>query len=144
MNSQSDNFENIRKLLALKRHEQPPPGYFDALSARIMSRIEAAETAQPTLWERLGFAFGSKPAFVCALGVIVCGLFCIGILSTLQGSTANAIAAGPQFAFDSKSSMPMIAGPEENRSSIEPVISRVSPFNEISARAEKASYTPGR
>jgi hypothetical protein len=76
MNPQADNFEQIRKLLALKRHEQPPPGYFEHLSARIISRIESVESGRPTLWERLGFAFGSKPAFVCALGVVACGLIC--------------------------------------------------------------------
>jgi len=141
MNSQSDNFEEIRKLLALKRHEQPPPGYFDTLSARIINRIEAAESTNPGLWERLGFAFGSKPAFVCALGVIVCGLLCIGVLSTVQGTVANAVGS-PQLTFDTQSSMPMMAGPEENRSSIEPVVSQVSAFNEISPRAQKASYTP--
>ena len=140
----AENFEQIRKLLALKRHEQPPPGYFDHLSARIVSRIEAAESGNPTLWERLGFAFGSKPAFVCAMGVIVCGLFCIGILSTLQGTTAKAIAAGPQLAFDTQSSPPMMTAPQEARSSIEPVISRVSAFDQIQVRAEKASYTPGQ
>ena len=140
MNSQSDNFEQIRKLLALKRHEQPPPGYFDTLSARIINRIESAESANPSLWERLGFAFGSKPAFVCALGVIVCGLLCIGVLSTVQGTAAN--ATSPQLAFDTQSSLPMMSGPEETRSSIEPVVSQVSAFNQIPARAEKASYTP--
>jgi len=140
MNSQSDNFEQIRKLLALKRHEQPPPGYFDNLSARIINRIEAAESDHPSLWERLGFAFGSKPAFVCALGVIACGLLCIGVLSTVQGTAAN--ATSPQLAFDTQSSLPMMSAPEENRSSIEPVVSQVSAFNEISVQAQKASYTP--
>ena len=140
MNSHSDNFEQIRKLLALKRHEQPPPGYFDTLSARIINRIEAAESVNPSLWERLGFAFGSKPAFVCALGVIVCGLLCIGVLSTVQGTAAN--ATSPQLGFDTQSSLPMMSGPEETRSSIEPVVSQVSAFNQISVHAEKASYTP--
>jgi len=141
MNPQSDSFEQVRKLLALKRHEQPPPGYFDSLSARIINRIESAETAAPTLWERLGFAFGSKPAFVCALGVVACGLLCIGLLSTLQGTTAQALAA-PQLALDTQSSMPMMAAPEEARSSIEPVVSQVSAFNEISPRVQKTGYTP--
>ena len=144
MNSQSDNFEQIRKLLALKRYEQPPPGYFDSLSARIISRIESAESDRPGLWERLGFAFGSKPAFVCALGVVVCGLFCIGILSALQGTTASAIAAAPQYALDAQSSLHMMSGPVQNRSSIEPVVSEVSPFSQISVSAERVGYTPSR
>jgi hypothetical protein len=75
------------------------------------------------------------------MGVFVCGLLCIGILSTLQGTTVNATAS--QFAFD-QSSPPMIAAPEEARSSVEPVISQISAVNEFSVRAEKASYTPRR
>ena len=142
MNSQSDNFEQIRKLLSLKRYEQPPPGYFESLSARIVSRIESAESDRPGLWERLGFAFGSKPAFVCALGVVVCGLFCIGILSTLQGTAASAVAAGPQYALEAQSSLHMMAAPAANRSSMEPVVSEVSPFSQISVRAERVSYNP--
>jgi hypothetical protein len=144
MNSQSDNFEHIRKLLALKRYEQPPPGYFDHLSARIISRIESAESDRTGLWERLGFAFGSKPAFVCALGVVVCGLFCIGILSSLQGNAASAIAASPQYAFDAQASLHMMSAPAQNRSSIEPVVSEVSPFSQVSGRAERVGYTPSR
>ena len=139
MNSQSDNFEQIRKLLSLKKYEQPPPGYFEHLSARIINRIESADAGRTTLWERLGFAFGSKPAFVCALGVVICGLFCIGILSTVQGTTA----APPQLAFGAES-MPMMSAPEVVRSSVEPVISQVSPFSDTGIRAEKASYTSPR
>lgn len=144
MNSPADNFEHIRKLLALKKYEHPPPGYFSQLSARIIHRIEASETAQPGIWERLGFAFGSKPAFVCALGVVVCGLFCIGLLSAIQGTTASAIASAPQLAFGSQSALPLMSGPEESRSSVEPVISQVSPFSHIPANVQKVNYTPAR
>jgi hypothetical protein len=138
MNPQADNFEQIRKLLALKRHEQPPPGYFQNLSARIISRLEAAETGQPTLWERLGFAFGSKPAFVCAVGVIACGLLCIGLLSTVQGNMPP--VAEPRFA---DAQLPMMAGPQETRSSIEPVV-QGSAFDQAPLSVEPASYTPAR
>ena len=141
MNPQADNFEHIRKLLALKKYEQPPPGYFDQLSARIISRIEAVDAGRTTLWERLGFAFGSKPAFVCALGVVVCGLFCIGILSTIQGTTANA-GSNPLMASFTQPALPMMQAPEQARSSVDPVINQSSPFSDVTVRAEKASYTP--
>ena len=145
MNSQADNSERLRKLLALKRHEQPPPGYFENLSARIIRRIEATETAHPTWWQHLGFGFGFKPAVVCAMGVIACGLFCAGIISGLQGTTANAVPP-TLLAFDTEPNLPMIAAPEEARSSIEPVITEVSasPFSRAPVRAQPVNYTPGR
>ena len=143
MNSQADNFEHIRRLLALKKYEQPPPGYFDRLSARIISRIEASDAAQPSIWERLGFAFGSKPAFVCAMGVVVCGFVCIGILSAIQGTTVRAGASGTELAF-SQTALPMMSAPEESRSSVEPVISQVSPFSQLPAGVQKVNYTPAQ
>lgn len=142
MNASADNSERLRKLLALKRHEQPPPGYFENLSARIISRIEATDANRQTWWQRLGFGFEFKPALVCALGVIACGLFCVGIISTMQGTTANAVPA--QLALGSEV-VPMMVAPEAARSSIEPVLSEVSaaPF-QGAPRVERVNYTPGR
>lgn len=146
MNSQPDNSERLKKLLALKRYEQPPPGYFENLSARIINRIELAEAGHQTWWQRLGFAFEFKPALVCAMGVVACGLFCAGVISAMQGTTANAVPATQLAFFDGDAKLPMIAAPEEARSSIEPVLTEVSgsPFSRVPARAERVNYTPGR
>lgn len=51
MNDQED-YAAVVKLLALKRHEVPPPGYFEHFSGRVMSRIEALEAAKSEPWWR--------------------------------------------------------------------------------------------
>lgn len=42
----------LRQLLALKRHEQPPPVYFDNFVAEFHRRL-AAEALRPSGWQRL-------------------------------------------------------------------------------------------
>src|SRR5579859_7252253 len=54
MSSEQENFEELRRLLALKRHEQPPPGYFEGFSHQVIARIEAGEiSAGQTAMQRL-------------------------------------------------------------------------------------------
>jgi hypothetical protein len=91
MNPETENFDQLRRLLALKRHEQPPPGYFNNFSAQVIARIKAGERAEDTfsvgrwLWEgawlqRLWSAIETKPALAGAFGVLVCGLLVSGII----------------------------------------------------------------
>ena len=88
-----ENFDQLRRLLALKRYEAPPPGYFHSFSARVMARIEATEAAlAPAWWQKLGLDFNFKPALVCGLGVVVCGLLSVGVLTSVV--TADKPVAG--------------------------------------------------
>jgi len=90
MDSQPENFENLRRLLALKRHEQPPPGYFDGFSREIYLRLQAGEGAQQVgvervAWEapwlvRLWEALSLKPYLTGAFGVAACAVVAVGVL----------------------------------------------------------------
>lgn len=54
MNQNDQEFEQIKKLLKLKQHEVPPPGYFHNFSGEVISRIRAGEAERPrTFMERL-------------------------------------------------------------------------------------------
>jgi hypothetical protein len=97
-----DDFEQLRRLLALKQHEQPPPGYFHGFSRQVIVRIKAGElgdAAEASLWSFSGGSFlqriwatlDARPALAGAFGVAVCGFFVVGAL--LSDSTGTATAA---------------------------------------------------
>ena len=100
MNSEFDSFNQLRRLLALKRHEQPPPGYFDRFSSQVISRIRAGERGEPDsvldrmfagvawFW-RLRAALEARPAFAGAMGAAVCALMITGIMYSESGGSAQ-------------------------------------------------------
>jgi hypothetical protein len=87
MNENENNFESLRRLLALKRYETPPPGYFENFSGEVTARIRAGETggtadvSKPLQWLfRLFSAFEAKPAFTGAFASALCMLLLFGII----------------------------------------------------------------
>ena len=93
MNADPENFEQLQKLLALKRHEQPPPRYFNELPNKIWSRIET-EQGQSSFWKRIFPGVVLRPAVAYAFGLIVCGTLIVGIGSALkQPETSQSPAA---------------------------------------------------
>jgi hypothetical protein len=91
MSQESENFEPLRRLLALKRHEQPPPGYFNDFSRQVILRIKAGERgeqanlierllAEAPWIQRLWQALEARPILAGACGVAVCGLMLTGVL----------------------------------------------------------------
>jgi len=91
MNDNENNFESLRHLLALKRHEIPPPGYYNDFSRQVIQRIRIGDTGgidditeklfgQSPWLARLLEAFAMKPAFAGGFAGALCMLLLFGIV----------------------------------------------------------------
>jgi len=115
MNTESENFESLQRLLALKRHELPPPGYFNNFSREVIGQIRAgSKTATATdgfSWlRRLWSALEAKPALAGTLGVAVCcGLLVVGVLYSEKMDEAVA-ATAPNGLAENNSWVPSMSG----------------------------------
>jgi hypothetical protein len=96
MNENETNFESLRRLLALKRHEMPPPGYFDNFSREVTARIRAgemggtADTSKQLSWLfRLLSALEAKPAFTGPFASALCMLLLFGIVFAERPDTTT-------------------------------------------------------
>jgi len=91
MNPEQEDFDALRKLLALKRHEVPPPGYFVHLPRRISSRLHSDEGA-PGFWESLAARFRLSASVAYAFSLTVCGALAMTIIYAARVETARADA----------------------------------------------------
>ncbi len=80
-----EDFDKLRKLLALKRHEEPPPGYFDRLPGQVRTRIAQAQTRPEPFWRRWFAAFDFTPAM--ATGYATVTVLLLGAALWLARST---------------------------------------------------------
>jgi len=104
MNPEPENFDRLKKLLALKRYEQPPPGYFNGFSRQVTTRIRAGQRggAERMLGEavwlvRVWEVFQNKPVLAGGFGAAICALVIFGIISADRISPApgaNELLAG--------------------------------------------------
>ena len=104
MENENENFDQLKKLLALKKHELPPPGYFNKLPGNVISRIRAEKSrevsavaklnAEAPWLLRLWQALDSKPLFAGAVGAAACALVLAGIFYA-ESPTSNTRAANP-------------------------------------------------
>jgi hypothetical protein len=89
MEQENQDFESLRRLLSLKKHEQPPPRFFNEFSGNVISRIRAQrsgansmarlESEAPWLirfWQTLA----NKPIAAWGVGAAVSALVLGGIL----------------------------------------------------------------
>ena len=91
MNEHENNFELLRRLLVLKRHETPPPGYFNYFSSQVLQRIRAGDTGKSASWVeelfgqspwlgKLLHVFDVKPVFASAFAGALCLLLFLGTI----------------------------------------------------------------
>lgn len=87
--NENENFESLRRLLALKRHEVPPPGYFNRFSGDVVARIRSGEQpadAAESLFVHAPWLlkffqlFEAKPAFASSFASALCLLLLFGIV----------------------------------------------------------------
>lgn len=123
MNENENNFESLRRLLALKRSEVPPPGYFEKFSREVTARIRAEDASRtanvssqlPWLF-RLLSAFEAKPAFAGGFASMLCLLLLFGIIYAEQpdatpqpllqpAQVASPLAVAPAAAFNAAPAM---------------------------------------
>ena len=83
-----DQFRPLRRLLALKRHEQPPPGFYHDFSSQVIARLRAGDVGEPenflqrllseAPWlERWWGAFANRPTLAGAFGAGACALLAV-------------------------------------------------------------------
>jgi hypothetical protein len=164
MNPDEHNFEMLSRLLALKRHEQPPPGYFHSFSRQVIARIRAGERADtpvgfaPTAWlQRIWAVFEQKPVLAGSFGVAVCGflVWAVAFSDTSPGPVDPGAAVpklsvfaqipdqspGLQIPDRSDAERRFLAGFSSTNGGFAPPASRVSLFNELPPpHAQKAAW----
>ena len=159
MNPSPEEFDRLRKLLALKRHEPPPPGYFNHFSDKIMARIEAEGLCIWTSWRQLLFPeLNAMPVLACAYGLVIMGLLTIGVGISQSLDTEETVAPNlgrPWFARAPASdallpvSVPVaqasLTGQTNPASSVNPVISSGAPsflfdVNRLKVEVERVKH----
>jgi hypothetical protein len=122
MNPDPRTFEALRRLLVLKRYEQPPPGYFDRFPSEIIARIREYESdasigifEQGVPWlRRLRHALEARAVLPAAFGAAVCSVLVLGLVRS-PGVPASAVTFserldGTFYAADSRPIRMPVAG----------------------------------
>jgi hypothetical protein len=159
-----EDFKQLRRLLGLKRYEQPPPGYFSGFSRQVIGRIQRGERLQRVSllerlqWEapwlqRLWNAFEARPILAGAFGVTVCGLLAGGLLYSYQPEPASgdSLAGAPpdpaSLAFGVNPSPSALSaarsGPWSPATSVSNATLSESLFDQVRPVPQNASFTPG-
>jgi hypothetical protein len=88
MDPDPGTFEELRRLLALKRYERPPPGYFDRFPCEVIARIREGESATslavfqpPVPWlQRFWNALEASTVFQTGFSAAICAVLILGLM----------------------------------------------------------------
>lgn len=108
MSDTNNNFKELKGLLKLKRHEIPPPGYFNQFSSDVILRIRAGECGGQNFMERVRSdwpflanvmgLFALRPGLIGGLATSACLLLVVSVLwaDRSESSPADGSAAMAQ------------------------------------------------
>ena len=77
--NEPNEFESLQRLLALKRHEEPLPGYFDRLPGEVRARIAHAAAHPEPAWRRWLAAWDLSPALATSYATVAVTLVLGGV-----------------------------------------------------------------
>lgn len=159
MKTEQDNFDELQRLLNMKRGQTPPPHYLRGFSKEVLTRLrEPAPVVTLPWWRHLQLAvMESRPVQLSILGLAVGGLLAAGLASS-RSLEQN----GGRSTFNDRSSLlasqgtnhPVAAmSPDADAAdtqipaSTEPLLGTnlsAFRFNTLGTRAEPVSFAPKR
>lgn len=126
MSFEPDVTRRLRRLIAFKRYERPPPGYFDHFSRKVIARIRAGEQAPDSLWEHVCLQlpclrrfFTVSEVFAGALGVTVCCLLLRAFITADSSPGVRVARPGLSSSYVTAASMVRTAKPPAHRVSFQ-------------------------
>lgn len=145
--SNPDKFQDLQKLLSIKRREQPPRDFFTDLAGNVHTRLATEPADRPPTWrQRLGLEDDFKPALPLLFGLCFSSLVGVGLFfATRVEPTYRDPRAGFAPVSDpivrATSAAPTLALGATNRS-MEPVLTISSPFPAVPPSTQTISYPP--
>lgn len=169
MSENQPNFESLRSLLALKRHETPPPGYFNNFSRQVMARIRVGEAETAASFSERLFAampwlpkllqsLETKPVFAGGFAVAFCALLLFGVVIAQRPDTVSSalLQPGPtevtSFASTTPTTPAALEQPvsqiiNQTENSTNPVLNfqppAAAPFGQFPVSAQFVNYSTG-
>jgi len=154
MKPENSTQDELQRVLALKRHEQPPRKFFKGFAEKVMDRLQNPEPPpEPTLLQRLGLDLDAKPVLICLSGLVVCGLLALGLILSRDMKAPPRATPDPPGMPSGRASgaglegtglMPaQLPNQEESGGGAEPIIVAPDPGHRIPPRPRPAPVTPG-